>query len=186
MIPFLEHDDANRALMGSNMQKQATPCVVPEAPFVATGIEARAARDTGRLIIRRRGGEVTHADAQARSSSRTKTARNTNTLSSISCAPTASRRFHQRPLVSVGDKVKKGDVLADTSTSDNGQLALGQNVLVAFMSWSGANYEDAIIISERLVERREVHLYPHRRVRLQRARHEARSRSDDPRHSERF
>jgi len=151
MIPFVDHDDANRALMGSNMQKQATPVLIPEAPLVATGIEEHAARNTGRLVIAAEAGEVTFADARKiivqgkekkpveyRLQGLTQTNQNS--------------AFSQRPIVKTGDKVKKGEVLADASSSDRGQMALGQNVRVAFMSWSGANYEDAIIISERLVQ----------------------------------
>ncbi len=148
MIPFLEHDDANRSLMGSNMQKQATPCVVPEAPLVATGIEEEAARDTGRLVLAKEEGEVTYADA----SKIIVKGKNTTTYSLINFSRTNGfTAFHQRPVVSVGDKVKRGGLLADTSSSERGQMALGQNVLVAFMTWSGSNYEDAIILSERLV-----------------------------------
>ncbi|MDZ4240568.1 MAG: DNA-directed RNA polymerase subunit beta [Patescibacteria group bacterium] len=149
-IPFLEHDDANRSLMGSNMQKQATPCIVPEAPLVATGVEGKAVLDTGRVIIAKEDGTVTHVGGRKISVKNSKGKETEYTL--INFARTNGfTAFHQRPNVNLGDKVKKGDILADTSTSDRGQLALGQNVLVAFMSWSGANYEDAIIISERLV-----------------------------------
>lgn len=151
MIPFLNHDDANRALMGSNMQKQATPCLIPEAPLVATGIEEIAARYTGRTIFANEAGEVVEADARhiiVKDKDGKKheypliTFQRTNDFSA----------FYHRCSVNVGDKVKKGDLLADTSSSDNGQIAVGQNALVAFMSWNGANYEDAIIISERLVK----------------------------------
>lgn len=151
MIPFLNHDDANRALMGSNMQKQATPCIVPEAPLVGTGIEELAARDTGRMIVASEAGEIVEVDARRivlknkdgkKIEYELTTFQRTNDFSA----------FYHRPLVSLGDKVKRGDVLADTSSTDKGQMALGQNALVAFMSWSGANYEDAIIISERLVK----------------------------------
>ncbi len=151
MIPFLENDDANRALMGSNMQKQATPCVVPEAPLVATGIEARAAKDTGRLILAKEAGTVTVCDATKIAVKTEKGTTHEYRLVAFSRTNDMSC-FHQRPVVSVGDKVKKGQLLADTSSTVGGQLALGQNVLVAFMPWSGANYEDAIILSERLVE----------------------------------
>ncbi|MCX6716857.1 MAG: DNA-directed RNA polymerase subunit beta [Candidatus Taylorbacteria bacterium] len=150
LIPFLNHDDANRALMGSNMQKQATPCIVPEAPLVATGIERKAVEDTGRIIVAPEDGSVNYVDSQKvifdghkkRHEYKLVNFERTNGFTV----------FHQRPVVNVGDKVKKGTVLVDTSTSVNGQIALGQNMLVAFMSWSGANYEDAIIISERLVK----------------------------------
>jgi len=149
MIPFLEHNDANRALMGSNMQKQAIPCIATEAPLVATGIEETAARDTGRLIIAEEDGTVTKVDARKIVLKGKK--EKTYTLVNYS-RTNAFTMFHQRPLVDVGQKVKKGDVMADTSSSKDGQMAIGQNALVAFMTWDGANYEDAIIISERLVK----------------------------------
>ncbi len=151
MIPFLEHDDANRSLMGSNMQKQATPCILPEAPLVATGMEERAARDTGRLIYALEAGVVSHADGRVIKVKNEKGKETEYPLVNF-VRTNGFTALHQRPSVSVGDKVKKGALLADTSTSDNGQLALGQNALVAFMCWSGANYEDAIIISERMVK----------------------------------
>lgn len=151
MIPFLENDDANRALMGSNMQKQATPCIIPEAPLVATGIEGMAARDTGRLVLAQEDGEIEMVDAQKIVLKDKKGKKHNRRLVNFSRTNEMST-FHQRPVVSVGDKVKRGDVLADTSSTDNGQLALGQNVRVAFMSWAGSNYEDAIVISERLVK----------------------------------
>lgn len=151
MIPFLEHNDANRALMGSNMQKQAVPCVRPEAPLVATGMEEVIARDSRRMVLAKEAGTVTFIDS-TRITVADKdgkdheypliTFERTNKMSML----------RQRPNVSIGDKVKKGDVLADATTTDNGQAALGQNVLVAFMSWDGNNYEDAIILSERLVK----------------------------------
>jgi len=149
MIPFLEHNDANRALMGSNMQKQAIPCVRPEAALVATGIEERAARDTGRLVIAEESGTVTVADARRIV---VKGEKKDHTYKLLNYVRTNSfTGLHQRPIVSVGDKVKKGQVIADMSSSKDGQMALGQNVRIAFMLWDGANYEDAIIISDRLV-----------------------------------
>ncbi len=151
LIPFVENDDANRALMGSNMQKQAVPLVVPEAPVVATGVEGAAARDSGRLILAEDAGEVVYADAQTikikQQSGKTQEY-NLVTFSRTNGFTT----FHQRPIVSVGDSVKKGQPLADASTSVGGQLAIGQNVRVAFLPWFGANYEDAIVISERLAK----------------------------------
>ncbi len=152
MIPFLNHDDANRALMGSNMQKQATPCVIPEAPLVATGMEEVAIRDTGRVLFAPVAGTITKADAKMIALKDDKGKEHEFALVNFSMT-NGFTAHHQRPVVSVGQKVKKGELLADASTSDNGQMAIGQNVLVAFMSWSGANYEDAIIISERLVEK---------------------------------
>lgn len=151
LIPFVENDDANRALMGSNMQKQAVPLVVPEAPVVSTGVEGAAARDSGRLVIASEAGEVTYVDAQGikikNDDGKTKEYKLVNFSRS-----NGFTTFHQRPIVSVGDAVKKGTVLADTSTSVGGQLAIGQNVRVAFLPWFGNNYEDAIVISERLAK----------------------------------
>lgn len=152
MIPFLEHDDANRALMGSNMQKQAVPCVLPEAPLVATGIEALASRDCGRMIIAEEDGTVSYLDAKKivikGRAEKEKTYPLVNFLRNNNFSV-----FHQRPAVSVGQKVKKGDILADTTSTVDGQISIGQNVFIAFLSWSGSNYEDAIIISERLVKK---------------------------------
>ena len=150
MIPFLNHDDSTRALMGSNMQKQATPCIIPEAPLVATGVEADGARDTGRVAIAHDDGTVTHVDAR-HVTIKTNKGKEVETKLVNFSRTNGFTAFHQRPCVNVGEKVKRGDILADTSSSDNGQIALGQNIFVAFMSWSGANYEDAIILSERLV-----------------------------------
>jgi len=160
LIPFLEHDDANRALMGSNMQRQAVPLLVPEAPFVGTGTERRAAYDSGQLILSLSDGVVTSA-----------TGREIVVADEGSDGAVAPREqehryplrkfvrsnqgttINQRPIVSKGQRVKRGDVLADSSSTDQGELALGQNVLVAFMLWEGGNYEDAILISENLVMR---------------------------------
>jgi DNA-directed RNA polymerase subunit beta len=150
MVPFLEHNDANRALMGSNMQKQATPCLVPNAPLVATGIEEFAAPYSGRLVLASEAGEVVAVDAR-HIVIKGKTEKKEYPLVNFSRTNNFTA-FHQRPVVSVGQEVKKGQLLADMSSSDNGQIALGQNVLVAFMSWSGNNYEDAIILADRLVK----------------------------------
>ena len=151
LIPFVNHDDASRALMGSNMQKQATPVLIPEAPLVATGIEEHAARNTGRLIIAEESGEVSFVDARRITISPKEGKPHEYRLQGLT-QTNQNSAFAQRPTIRVGEKVKRGDVLADATSSDHGQLALGQNVRVAFMSWSGSNYEDAIIISERLVE----------------------------------
>ncbi len=151
MIPFIEHNNATRALMGSNMQKQATPCIVPEAPLVATGIEERVAAATGRLAVAGSDGVIEKVDARTIVVKGDDGKREEHTL--ITFARTNDfTASHQRPLVELGQKVKCGDVLADTSTTDHGQISLGQNMFVAFMSWGGANYEDAIIISERVVK----------------------------------
>ena len=151
MIPFLEHNDANRALMGSNMQKQATPCILPETPLVATGIEETAAVDTGRLVLAKEPGTVTKVDGRKIVVKNSKGKEETYKLVNFSLTNNFTA-FHHRPIVTLGEKVKKGQLLADTSSTAEGQMALGQNVRVAFMSWFGSNYEDAIILSERLVK----------------------------------
>jgi DNA-directed RNA polymerase subunit beta len=132
------------------MQKQATPCIIPMAPIVATGMEARIARDSGRVILAESDGVIKEVDAKHIVFKDNKGNEKEYKLINFVMTNDATV-FHQRPIVNLGDKVKKGDVLADTSTSDRGEMALGQNLLVAFMSWGGANYEDAIILSERLV-----------------------------------
>ncbi len=151
MIPFVNHDDANRALMGSNMQKQAVPPLEPEAPIVATGIEKQAAYDTGRLIVAPEDGTVVAVDARHITFKPTKGKEVEYKLVEFS-RTNQFTDYHQRPQVNLNQEVKKGDILADASTSDHGQIALGHNALIAFMSWNGANYEDAIILSERLVK----------------------------------
>jgi DNA-directed RNA polymerase subunit beta len=150
LIPFLEHDDANRALMGANMQRQAVPLICPSSPIVGTGVEYQAARDSGQVVVAQQDGEVVSATASQivvrddlgqyhsyplRKFTRT----NQDTF------------INQRPIVRKGDRVSRGQVIADSSSTDQGELALGQNVLVAFMSWEGGNFEDAVLISERLV-----------------------------------
>ena len=157
LIPFLEHDDANRALMGSNMQRQAVPCLRAEKPLVGTGVERTAAVDSGTAVLARRGGKVDYVDANRmvvrvhdaetaagevgvdiyNLTKYTRSNQNTN--------------INQRPLVKVGDIIAKGDVIADGASTDMGELALGQNMLVAFMPWNGFNYEDSILISEDIV-----------------------------------
>jgi len=151
MIPFLNHDDANRTLMGSNMQKQSTPCIIPEAPIVATGIEGMAALDTGRVLVAKEAGEVIECDANHVVIKKKDGKKDEYPLTNIQRTNDFSAFYH-RPQVTVGDTLKRGDLIADTTSTDHGQMAVGQNALVAFMSWSGANYEDAIIISERLVK----------------------------------
>jgi DNA-directed RNA polymerase subunit beta len=156
LIPFLEHDDANRALMGSNMQRQAVPLLRPERPLVGTGLEAQAARDSGMVIVSRTDGVVTHVDAQ-HIRVRPVIPNGTVNLPEISYYLQKYHRsnqdtcLNQRPIVFEGDEVVAGQVLADGSATEGGELALGQNILVAYMPWEGYNYEDAILISERLV-----------------------------------
>ncbi|HMA27711.1 MAG TPA: DNA-directed RNA polymerase subunit beta, partial [Solirubrobacterales bacterium] len=154
LIPFLEHDDANRALMGSNMQRQAVPLLKPEPPLIGTGMEHRAAVDTGDVVIAQNDGEVTAVDADqivvTYGSKRDEYKLHKFMRSNQGTI------IHQRPIVSVGDRVKAGEVLSDGSSTAGGEIALGKNCLVAFMSWEGYNFEDAIIISERLVKEDEL------------------------------
>ncbi len=149
LIPFLEHDDANRALMGSNMQRQAVPLLRAQAPTVGTGIEDRVARDSGQMVTSRVDGVVTSVNGREIVVSDAEEQEHVHQLIKFS-RTNQGTCFDQRPIATRGDVVKAGDVLADSSSTENGELALGQNVLVAFMSWEGYNYEDAIIVSERL------------------------------------
>ena len=151
LIPFLEHDDANRALMGSNMQRQAVPLLTPEAPYVGTGMEFRAAVDTGDVIIAEHDGKVSYVDADSIEVDHGKGAIDTYGLTKF-MRSNQGTLIHQKPLVFPGDKVEAGDVLADGSSTDHGEIALGRNLLVAFMSWEGFNFEDAIILSEKVVK----------------------------------
>ncbi|MFM9166243.1 MAG: DNA-directed RNA polymerase subunit beta, partial [Candidatus Limnocylindrus sp.] len=154
LIPFLEHDDANRALMGSNMMRQAVPLLQPHAPVVGTGVEGRAARDSGQVVIARRPGVVTSVAAdlivvEPDGASSKKDIDHYPLLKFV--RSNQGTCLNHRPAVGVGDRVKPGQVIADSMSTEGGELALGQNIVVAYMSWEGANYEDAIIISERLV-----------------------------------
>ncbi|HDK45774.1 MAG TPA: DNA-directed RNA polymerase subunit beta, partial [Actinobacteria bacterium] len=152
LIPFLEHDDANRALMGSNMQRQAVPLVHPEAPLVGTGIEGRLAQDSGDMVISNVAGTVVDVTGNAIVIKETdKNVKHTHRVQKFERSNQGTS-MNQKPIVSIGDKVKVGSVLADGHSTDHGELALGRNLLVAFMPWRGHNYEDAIVISERLVE----------------------------------
>ena len=151
LIPFLEHDDANRALMGCNMQRQAVPLLQPQAPIVGTGIESRVARDSGQVLLARIEGSIASVDGHKIVVVDDAGREHDHRL--VKFARTNQGTcLNQRPVVQKGDYVNVGDTLADSSSTDGGELALGQNVLVAFMSWEGYNYEDAIIISERLVK----------------------------------
>ncbi len=156
LIPFLENDDANRALMGSNMQRQAVPLVQAEAPLVGTGMEARVARDSGVAIAARRSGVVDQVDATrivVRVSDQTESSESNVDIYSLLKFQRSNQNtcINQRPLVKVGDRVRGGDIIADGPSTDLGELALGRNVLVAFMPWNGYNFEDSILISERIV-----------------------------------
>ncbi len=151
LIPFMEHDDGQRSLMGTNMQRQAVPLVNPESPIVGTGVEERAARDSGHVILAEEDGEIVRVDAKnieiKNKKGEIKSYELTKYLRSNS-----STCINQRPIVNLGDKVKKGQIITDGPAIADGELALGRNVLVAFMTWEGFNFEDAIIISERLVQ----------------------------------
>ena len=151
LIPFLEHNDANRALMGANMQRQAVPLMITEAPLVGTGMEARAARDSRDVVVSRTGGTVTKVDAEHIIVEDDQGDLESYELEKFKRSNQGTL-IHQKPLVRFGDSVEAGSVLADGSSTDQGELALGKNILVAFMSWEGYNFEDAIIISERLVK----------------------------------
>jgi DNA-directed RNA polymerase subunit beta len=158
LIPFLEHDDANRALMGSNMQRQAVPTLIAQKPLVGTGIERTVATDSGVTVVSRRGGTVESVDA-ARIVVRVNDSETGEDEAGVDIYNLTkyTRSNHntcinQRPLVNPGDVIAKGDVLADGASTDQGELALGQNLLVAFMPWNGYNFEDSILISERVVE----------------------------------
>ena len=151
LIPFLEHDDANRALMGSNTQRQAVPNILAQAPIVATGVEDRVASDSGLVVLAEGAGVVTEVDAKRIT---VKESKHEHTYPLINyLRSNNATALHQRPIVKKGDTVAKGQPLADNLSTQNGQLALGQNILVSFLSWGGSNYEDAIILSERLVQR---------------------------------
>jgi DNA-directed RNA polymerase subunit beta len=153
LIPFLEHDDANRALMGSNMQRQAVPLLEPEAPVVGTGMEARAARDSGQVLVGRRDGTVLSVTAEQITVEPDEGKAGELDLYRLEKFVRSNQGtcINQRPIVDVGMRISAGQVLADSSSTDLGELALGRNVLVAFMSWEGGNYEDAIVVSDRLV-----------------------------------
>ncbi len=150
LIPFLEHDDAVRALMGTNMQRQAVSLVRPQAPIVGTGVEARAAYDSGHLIVADEAGTIIGVEADQITLQADNSEVYTYALTKFNRS-NASTCINQKPLVNKGEQVAKGAVLADGPATDGGDLALGQNILVAFMSWDGGNYEDAILLSERLV-----------------------------------
>lgn len=157
LIPFLEHDDANRALMGSNMQRQAVPCLRPEKPFAGTGVERTCALDSGTVVLARRGGMVDYVDA-------TRVVVRVNDAETVAgevgvdiynltkyTRSNQNTNINQRPIVKRGDLIAKGDAVADGASTDIGELALGQNMLVAFMPWNGYNFEDSILISEKVV-----------------------------------
>ena len=151
MIPFLEHDDAKRALMGANMQRQAVPLIMPEAPIVGTGMEYRAAKDSGILILAEDDGVIQKVTGEAITVKYNNGTTKTHRLNKFK-RTNGGTCINQRPIVVKGEKVKKGDAIADGPATKNGEMALGRNVLVAFSTWEGYNYEDAILLNERLVK----------------------------------
>ena len=164
LIPFLEHDDANRALMGSNMQRQAVPLLYTDAPLVGTGLEAKVASDSGAVITARRTGTVTNvtADEIVVDTGQVVPGRGEQPLAKLAqydryrlkkyWRTNQDTAINQRPLVKIGEEIHPGDIIADGPSTDQGELALGRNLLVAFMPWYGSNFEDAIVISEKLVK----------------------------------
>jgi len=151
VIPFLEHDDGNRALMGTNMQRQAVPTIIPESPIVGTGVEGKAATDSGHAIVAKESGTVISVEGDKIQVLEDKGNLRTYLLNKF-VRSNASTCLNNKPIIDKGQKVKKGDVLADGSATQGGELALGQNVLATFLAWDGYNFEDAIILSDRLVQ----------------------------------
>ncbi len=150
LIPFLEHDDANRALMGSNMQRQAVPLLRPDAPIIGTGMEHKAARDSGQVVVARADAVVLSSNSERILVRENDGTERTYPLLKF-LRSNQDTCINQRPSVFIGDKIRAGEVIADSSSTQNGELALGQNILVAYMPWEGGNFEDAILVSERLV-----------------------------------
>ncbi len=151
LIPFLQNDDANRALMGSNMQRQAVPLLFTEAPVVGTGIEAKAAVDSGVCVVAKKSGTITYAASKEIRMANDDGTKDVYHLTKF-MRSNQSNCYNQRPIVNKGDHVEAGDVIADGPSTDNGELALGKNPLIGFMTWEGYNYEDAVLLSERLVQ----------------------------------
>ncbi len=164
LVPFLEHEDANRALMGANHQRQAVPLISPEAPWVGTGMEHRAARDANAMVVAHRGGVVTSVDAEEiliRTGQALHLEEGEHTFSEMGYDVYKLKNFkrsnsgtciHQRPRIEIGDVIEKGDVIADGTSTESGELALGRNILCAYMPWGGHNFEDSILISESLIK----------------------------------
>jgi len=163
LIPFVEHDDANRALMGANMQRQAVPLIAAEAPYIGTGVEARAARDAANMVIAEDDGVITELDGRSMTLEYKKLGKKVYRLLKFERS-NQDTSINQKPRVREGQSVKKGTILADGPSTDHGELALGKNLLVAFMTWEGYNFEDAIILSERLVRDdvlTSIHIHEH-------------------------
>ena len=163
LIPFLEHDDANRALMGANMQRQAVPLVRPEAPYVGTGIEGKAARDAADMIIAKEDGTITDVAGDSITVEYKNSGSSKYKLMKFERS-NQDTCINQKPLVHMGDRFRKGEILADGPSTDRGEIALGKNLLVVFMAWEGYNFEDAIILSDRLVRDdvlTSIHIHEH-------------------------
>ena len=182
LIPFLEHNDANRALMGANMQRQAVPLMITEPPLIGTGLEYRAAVDTGDVVLAENAGTVVDVDAD-KIVVESREGKDEYPLTKF-MRSNQGTLIHQKPIVGLGDKVRAQQVLADGSSTSQGELALGKNLLVAFMPFEGFNFEDAIVLSERLVKDDVLSLDPHPRVRDRRPLDEAGRRGDHARHPE--
>ena len=167
LVPFLENDDANRALMGSNMQRQAVPLLKTDAPLVGTGMEAIVARDSGVTVVAKRDGIVEDVDAsriviRADEDGQAETDPGVDIYTLIKYKRSNQNTcINQRPIVHIGEKVRKGEVIADGPATDMGELALGRNVLVAFMPWGGYNFEDSVLINEKLLKEDTLYLHPH-------------------------
>ena len=162
LIPFLQNDDANRALMGSNMQRQAVPLLNTEAPVVGTGIEPKAAVDSGVCVVAKHAGVVERSESDKIIIKTDDGAKDTYKLQKFKRS-NQSNCYNQRPIVFKGDRVEEGEVIADGPSTSNGELALGKNPLIGFMTWEGYNYEDAVLLSERLVQD-DVYIHPYGRI----------------------
>ena len=191
LIPFLENDDANRALMGSNMQRQAVPLVRSDAPLVGTGMEAIVARDSGAAIAARRAGVIDQIDATRiviRATDETDPTKPGVDIYRLMKFQRSNQStcINQKPLVRVGDRVEQGDIIADGPSTDLGDLALGRNVLVAFMPWNGYNFEEFDPALRAHRQGRRLHLDPYRGIRGDGPRHQARAGGNHARHSRTF
>ncbi len=188
LVPFLENDDANRALMGSNMQRQAVPLLRTEAPLIGTGMEGIVARDSGVTLVAKRDGIVEDVDAsriviRADEDGQSETDPGVDIYTLIKYKRSNQNTcINQRPIVHIGEQVRKGEVIADGPATDMGELALGQNVLVAFMPWGGYNFEDSILVSEKLLEEDTYSFDPYRRAGVYGPGHQVGEGRDHPRY----
>ncbi len=165
MIPFLEHDDAKRALMGSNMQRQAVPLMITDSPMIGTGIEYRAAKDSGILVLAEDDGVVQKVTSDSITMKYNNGKTVTHRLRKFK-RTNGGTCINQKPIVRKGEVVKKGDSIADGPSTQNGEMALGKNVLIAFSTWEGYNYEDAVLLSEKTSKRRCIYINTYRRIRM--------------------